>query len=106
MSNLDPYDVLGISHNATWNDIKKAYKKMLINTHPDKMNGSAKYFMLVHEAFNDIQKQFKGKAKISNAPKEKQEYKQDQIVLVDLLNHQKQMLLHEWWILKWLLRQY
>ena len=75
MSNLDPYDVLGVSQNSNWAEIKKAYKKMLINTHPDKMNGSAKYFMLVHEAFNDIQKQFKGNSKVSNAPKEKQEYK-------------------------------
>jgi curved DNA-binding protein CbpA len=75
MSNLDPFDVLGISHNSSWDDIKKAYKQMLIKTHPDKMNGSAKYFMLVHEAFNDIQKQFKGKSKMSNAPKEKMEYK-------------------------------
>ena len=36
-------------------------QKMLIKTHPDKM-GSAKYFMLVHKAYEEIQKQYKGKA--------------------------------------------
>lgn len=74
MSDLDPYDVLGISHSSSWLQVKKAYKNMLIQTHPDKMDGSAKYFMLVHEAFNNIQKQFKGKSKVSNAPREKMDY--------------------------------
>jgi len=73
MSSLDPYDVLGISHNSCWNDVKKAYKNMLIKTHPDKM-GSAKFFMLVHEAYSQLQKQYKGKAKETNMPKEKQKY--------------------------------
>lgn len=73
MSSLDPYDVLGISHNASWSEVKSAYKKMLIKTHPDKM-GSAKYFMFVHEAYNELQKQYKGKAKETNMPREKQKY--------------------------------
>lgn len=77
--NLDPYDVLGITHNADWNTIKKAYKAMLIKTHPDKM-GSAKYFMMVHDAFSELQKQFKGKCKESNAPTEKQTYEKPDII--------------------------
>lgn len=80
MNSLNPYDVLGISHNSSWNDVKKAYKKMLIKTHPDKM-GSAKYFMLVHEAYEEIQKQYKGKAKETNMPKEKQHYSAQNDVL-------------------------
>jgi curved DNA-binding protein CbpA len=77
--NLDPYEVLGVSHNSSWDDIKKAYKSMLIKTHPDKM-GSAKYFMMVHEAYSDLQSQFKGKAKESNAPSEKQTYKVENVM--------------------------
>jgi curved DNA-binding protein CbpA len=73
---LDPYDVLGISHDASYEEIKKAYKHMLIQTHPDKM-GDAKYFMLVHEAFNDIQKRVHNKKKEKMVPKTKQKYNKD-----------------------------
>ena len=74
MSSLNPYDVLGLPHNCTWSDVKKAYKTMLVKTHPDKM-GNAKYFMMVHEAYQELQIQFKGKAKEQNAPRQKQSYK-------------------------------
>ena len=73
MNSLNPYDVLGIEPTVTWSNVKKAYKCMLIKTHPDKM-GSAKYFMLVHEAYTEIQKQFKGKQKVSNERVQKQTY--------------------------------
>ena len=68
---LDPYDVLGISHTATYQEIKEAYKQMLKKTHPDKL-GNAKYFMLVHEAFATIKKRICFKEQY--APKHKVEY--------------------------------
>lgn len=67
---LDPFDVLGITHSSTWSEVKAAYKKMLVATHPDKM-GSAKYFMLVHDAYKQLQKQF---TKETKAPKHKMKY--------------------------------
>ena len=67
---LDPYDVLGIPHSSSWKEIKAAYKKMLVATHPDKM-GNAKYFMLVHDAFKSLQKQ---QCKETRAPKHKMTY--------------------------------
>tara|TARA_B100001996_G_scaffold382412_1_gene374167 strand:+ start:725 stop:1501 length:777 start_codon:yes stop_codon:yes gene_type:complete len=71
---MDPYDVLGISHNATWKDIRKAYKNMLILTHPDRM-GNAKYFMLTHEAYSILEKQRCPKER--DAPNEKMMYKNE-----------------------------
>ena len=68
---LDPYDVLGVSHKASYNDVKRAYKIMLHKTHPDKM-GDASCFMLVHKAFAEIQKQLKFKE--TDAPKQKTSY--------------------------------
>ena len=69
---LDPYDVLGIKHTKSWEKIKNAYKSMLIKTHPDKMQGDARYFMLVHEAYAFLKKYYKHKN--IDAPNEKQQY--------------------------------
>lgn len=38
MYNKNPYIILGISKNASNNDIKKAYKKIALENHPDKHN--------------------------------------------------------------------
>lgn len=74
---MDPYDVLGIPYNSTWKQIKKAYKEMLIRTHPDKMNGNAKYFMMVHEAFSNIEKQHEQSKRQRSYPTERQTYVPD-----------------------------
>jgi len=71
---LDPYDVLGIQHGCTWGEVKVAYKKMCIQTHPDKMNGDAKYFMMVHEAFNKLQERHNQSKKFRNLPTTKETY--------------------------------
>ena len=73
---LNPYDILGISQGSSKDIVKKAYKMMLIKTHPDKMNGNAKYFMMVHDAYGAIMKSFAQENNFSYAPKNKKEYEQ------------------------------
>ena len=74
---MDPYNILGVPYNSTWKQVKKAYKEMLIRTHPDKMNGNAKYFMMVHDAFSTIEKQHQQSKRQRSYPTERQQYVPD-----------------------------
>lgn len=53
MSSL--YDILGVSKNATSEEIKRAYRKLSIKFHPDKNEGDAYFlemFRQINEAYN------------------------------------------------------
>ena len=45
------YDVLGISRDAGAADVRRAYRKRALATHPDKTNGASEAFLAVGEAF-------------------------------------------------------
>jgi len=59
------YNVLGISSSATDEEIKKAYRKMALANHPDKVGymgedirkAAEKKFMTINEAYEKIKKQ-------------------------------------------------
>jgi DnaJ family protein A protein 2 len=47
---MDPYNVLGVSRNATKDEIKKAYRKLAVKHHPDK-GGDEKKFQEITNAY-------------------------------------------------------
>lgn len=53
MSKRDYYEVLGVSRNATLDEIKKAYRKLAMQHHPDKGGDQAK-FKEINEAYENL----------------------------------------------------
>lgn len=51
MKNKDYYDILGVSKNASKEEIKKAYRKLAHQYHPDKPGGDEKKFKEINEAY-------------------------------------------------------
>ena len=47
----DYYKILGVERNATEADIKKAFRKLAHEHHPDKSNGNAEKFKEINEAY-------------------------------------------------------
>lgn len=50
-SKLDYYEVLGVSKNASDDEIKKAFRKLAVQHHPDKEGGSEEKFKEINEAY-------------------------------------------------------
>jgi len=51
---MNPYQILDVSPEASQEDIKKAYKKKVFQTHPDKNDGDDSKFKEVQEAYNSL----------------------------------------------------
>lgn len=51
---MTPYEVLGISPDATNDEIEKAYKRAANKTHPDKAGGSEEAFRAVKAAYDEL----------------------------------------------------
>ena len=54
MSNQDYYQTLGVAKGASEGDIKKAYRKLAMQYHPDRNPGNQE----AEEKFKDIQKAY------------------------------------------------
>lgn len=55
MSNY--YDILGVSKNASFDEIKKAYRKLSLKYHPDKTGGEDSKFKEINEAYSVLSDQ-------------------------------------------------
>lgn len=51
MAKRDYYDILGVSKDATADEIKKAYRKLAVKHHPDKEDGDEAKFKEISEAY-------------------------------------------------------
>lgn len=50
----DYYKILGVEKNATQDDIKRAYRKLAIQHHPDKNGGDDSKFKEINEAYETL----------------------------------------------------
>jgi len=57
-ANINPYDVLGVGPNFTWEELKVAYRRAARLAHPDK-GGTQKLFEVVTESFRKLGEDYK-----------------------------------------------
>jgi len=58
MNGINPYDVLGVDKNCSWDTLKSAYRRTAMLVHPDK-GGSKQIFNLVTECFRKVAHDYK-----------------------------------------------
>jgi len=51
---MNYYECLGVSKEATADEIKKAFRKKSLLLHPDKPNGDAEKFKKINEAYQTL----------------------------------------------------
>ncbi|AEF82767.1 DnaJ domain-containing protein [Leadbettera azotonutricia] len=53
---MNNYDILGVQYNASINEIRKAYKRLVLQYHPDLNKSTDAYskFLEIHEAYESI----------------------------------------------------
>lgn len=59
--NLNPFEVLGVSPNATQEEILAAYRTKAAQTHPDKPGGTNEAFIKIQAAYEAIERYMKGR---------------------------------------------
>ena len=54
IESINPYEVLNVSEKFTWNELKESYRKLAINTHPDKQGGNKDLFNIITHCFKKL----------------------------------------------------
>lgn len=58
-NSLDPYKVLNVPKNFTWEQLKNSYKNLAIKTHPDKETGNEVIFKFITKCFKFLALEYK-----------------------------------------------
>jgi len=58
---IDPYEVLGVSKQFTWEELKSSYRRTASLVHPDK-GGSDKLFQMVTDCFRTLASEYQARA--------------------------------------------
>ena len=59
IESINPYEVLNVSKQFTWNELKEAYRKLAMNTHPDKQGGNKDLFNIITHCFQKLAEELK-----------------------------------------------
>ena len=59
IESINPYEVLNVSKNFTWNELKESYRKLAMNTHPDKPGGNRELFNIITICFKKLAEELK-----------------------------------------------
>jgi len=83
LNSLDPYEVLNVSKTFTWDELKDAYRKLAINTHPDKEGGNKDLFNIITHCFKKLAVEYKNR----EADKQHFDLKKQSVDYYDRLNN-------------------
>lgn len=59
IDSINPYEVLNVSKQFTWNELKESYRKLAMNTHPDKQGGNKDLFNIITHCFTKLANELK-----------------------------------------------
>lgn len=76
-TDLSPYDILGVTKNFNWEELKEAYKRQARLVHPDK-GGSEQLFNVVTDAFKKLAHEYKLRQQDKQHYELKQNYQHEQ----------------------------
>lgn len=62
LTSLNPYQVLNVSKDFTWDQLKNAYKEAALKTHPDKEGGNKLAFDFVTSCFKTLATEYKSRS--------------------------------------------
>lgn len=62
IASLDPYQVLNVPKNFTWDQLKTAYREAALKTHPDKKGGNKLIFDFVTNCFKTLATEYKARS--------------------------------------------
>lgn len=72
---LNPYEVLEVNKNFTWDELKEAYRHTALLTHPDKEDGNMIVFNFVTECFKILAEEYKSRNQNKTFLELKQQFK-------------------------------